>query len=109
MTYKENLFFIARCLTLSLDKKNQANVLSTINSKKLNWDAIVKISSNHLLLPTLYCNLKDAKLLKYLPKDLVEYMNKIKELNKKKTDDKKTESFFFKPNFNNIFLISERS
>ena len=84
MTYKENLFFIARCLTLSLDKNNITNVLSTINSKELNWDEIVKISSKHLLLPTLYSNLKIAKLLKYLPKDLVEYMGKIMELNKKR-------------------------
>lgn len=43
MTYKETLFFIAKCLTISLEKKNKEIILFKLRSKKIDWDKVVKL------------------------------------------------------------------
>ena len=42
MTYKETLFFIAKCLTVSLEKKNKEIILKKLQSQKIDWDKFVK-------------------------------------------------------------------
>ena len=44
----------------------------------------MKVSTAHYVFPALYCNLKRANFLKYLPADLVEYMKFITNLNKER-------------------------
>ena len=41
MTYKETLFFIAQCLTISLEEKNKEGILLKLQSEEIDWDAIV--------------------------------------------------------------------
>jgi len=74
MTYKQNLFFIAQCLTVKFEKKNKKEVLIKLKNENIDWDEITKISTNHLVFSALYCNLKKVKFLKYLPKELIIYM-----------------------------------
>lgn len=81
MNYKQTLYFIATCLTISLIKKNRLLIKNKLISDNINWDLVVKVSSTHLVLPALYSNLKRAHFLKYLPKDLVNYMLYISNLN----------------------------
>lgn len=81
MTYKETLFFIAQCLSINLDKKNKKIIISKLNSKKTDWEKIVKISTAHYVFPALYINLKKAGFLKYIPEDLSNYMKYISDLN----------------------------
>ena len=82
MNYKETLFFIAKCLTISLEDNNRQEIEKQLKSKSINWDAVVKVSTSHYVFPAMYCNFKRADFLKYLTVDLVDYMKHITDLNR---------------------------
>ena len=84
MNYKETLYFIAKCLTISLEEKNRQEIEKQLKSTTIDWDAVVKVSTAHYVFPALYCNLKRVDFLKYLPEDLVEYMKHIADLNRER-------------------------
>ncbi len=84
MTYKETLFFIGKCLTISHEENNKKIVTESIKNNLVNWDNVVKLSTAHYVFPALYCNLKRANLLAYLPKELVNYMIYITNLNRER-------------------------
>ena len=109
MTYKQTLFFIAQCLTISLEEKNKKDILLKLNSGFVNWKAVVKVSTEHYVFPALFCNLKKADYLKYLPKDLVLYMQYITNLNRERnqkiiTQAKKLNDLLLVNNITPIFL-----
>jgi hypothetical protein len=82
LNYKETFFFIAKCLTISLEEKNRDEIEFILKTTDVDWDNIVKVSTSHYVFPALYCNFKRADFLKYLPADLVEYMIHITNLNR---------------------------
>ena len=82
MNYKETLYFIAKCLTISLEAKNRQEIEKQLKSTSIDWDTVVKLSTSHYVFPAIYCNFKRADFLKYLPVDLVEYMKHITNLNR---------------------------
>ena len=82
MNYKETLFFIAKCLTISLEEKNRDEIELMLKTTDLDWESVVKVSTSHYVFPALYCNFKRADFLKYVPADLVEYMKHITDLNR---------------------------
>ena len=82
MTYKETFYFVAKCLTISLEHKNREEIEKQLQSNNIDWDAVVKVSTAHYVFPALYCNLKRADFLKYIPEDLVAYMEEITNLNR---------------------------
>ena len=82
MNYKETLFFIAKCLTISLEEKNRDEIELTLNTTDVEWDDVVKGSTSHYVFPTIYFNFKRTNFLKYLPADLVDYMKHIANLNR---------------------------
>jgi hypothetical protein len=82
LNYKETLFFIAKCLTISLEDKNKQEIEKQLKLKSIDWDAVVKVSTAHYVFPALYCNLKRVDFLKYLPQELVRYMEHITDLNR---------------------------
>ncbi|WP_298780232.1 nucleotidyltransferase family protein [uncultured Polaribacter sp.] len=84
MTYKETLFFIGKCLTISHENRNKILVEDHLKSENVDWDAVVKLSTAHYVFPALYCNLKRANFLHYLPKELVNYMIHITDLNRER-------------------------
>ncbi|MFN0729764.1 nucleotidyltransferase domain-containing protein [Polaribacter gochangensis] len=84
MTYKETLFFVGKCLTITHEEHNRKIVEQEIKSGNVDWDTIVKVSTAHYVFPALYCNLKRANLLSYLPEELVNYMKRITDLNRKR-------------------------
>ena len=84
MNYKQSLYFIAKCLTISLEEKNRQEIEKQLKSTTIDWDAVVKVSTAHYVFPALYCNLKRVDFLKYLPEDLVEYMKHIADLNRER-------------------------
>lgn len=77
MTYKETLLFIAKCLTISFEKKNLKEVRQEIKYTKIDWNKVVQISTKHYVFPALYCHLKQANLLSELPEYLVKFMKDI--------------------------------
>jgi len=82
LNYKETLFFIAKCLTISLEEKNRDEIEFILKTTDVDWEAVIKVSTSHYVFPALYCNFKRADFLKYLPADLVEYMKHITNLNR---------------------------
>lgn len=84
MTYKETLFFIAKCLVINKDNHNKILIENHLKSGNIDWEAVVKVSTSHYVYPALYCNLKKANFLNYLPKDLIEHMIYITALNRER-------------------------
>jgi len=80
--YKETLFFIAKCLTISLEEKSREEIEFILKTTNIDWDTVVKVSTSHYVFPAIYCNFKRAYFLKYLPADLVDYMKQITNLNR---------------------------
>ena len=109
MTYKETLFFVAKCLTINHEVHNRSIVEQTLQSKTVDWDEVVKLSTAHFVFPALYCNLKRASFLAYLPKDLVDYMKYITDLNRKRNEEiiaqaKELNTLLLEHNITPIFL-----
>ena len=84
MTYKETLLFIGKCLTISHEEKNKLLIEKELKSDTIDWDPVVRLSTKHYVFPTLYCNLKRADFLHYLPEELVNYMIHITDLNRER-------------------------
>lgn len=84
MNYKEALYFVSKCLTISLEDKNRFAIEKQLQSNLIDWDSVVKISTAHYVLPAIYCNFKKVDFLKYLPKDLLNYMEYIVDLNRER-------------------------
>lgn len=84
MTYKETLFFVGKCLTITHENHNKEIVENELKSGNIDWNNVVKLSTSHYVFPALYCNLKRANFLHYLPNDLVEYMKHITDLNRER-------------------------
>ena len=87
MNYKETLYFVAKCLTISLEGNNRQEIEKQLKSKSINWNAVVKVSTAHYVFPALYCNLKRVDFLKYLPQELVSYMEYITNLNRERNEE----------------------
>ena len=109
MNYKETLFFIAKCLTISLEEKNRDEIELVLKTTDVDWDAVVKVSSAHYVFPALYCNFKRADFLKYLPQELVSYMQHITDINRERNEKiiaqaKELNSLFLANNIRSIFL-----
>lgn len=69
-------------MTISLENKNRQEIEKQLKSTSIDWDAVVKVSTAHYVFPALYCNLKRADFLQYLPQELVSYMEHITDLNR---------------------------
>lgn len=82
MNYKETLYFVAKCLTISVEDNNRQEIELILKTTDVDWDAVVKVSTAHYVFPALYCNFKRADFLKYLPVDLIDYMKHITNLNR---------------------------
>ena len=84
MNYKETLFFIGKCLTITHEKHNLEIISEKIINQLVDWNNVVKVSTEHYVFPALYCNLKRANLLIYVPDELVNYMKYISDLNRER-------------------------
>ena len=84
MSYKETLYFVAKCLTISLEDNNRDEIEVVLKTTDVDWDAVVKVSTAHYVFPALYCNLKRVDFLQYLPQELVSYMEHITDLNRER-------------------------
>ena len=81
MEYKNAFFFVAKCLLLKAHNTHKSVLIVQLNSGTINWENVVRVASNHLVVPLLYIRLKEADLLGYLPTDLKEYLIEIHQLN----------------------------
>ena len=109
MNYKETLFFIAKCLTISLEDNNRQEIEMQLQSKTIDWEAVVEVSTTHYVFPAMYCNLKRVGFLRYLPQELVNFMEHITNLNRERNDQiitqaKDLNTLLLKNNITPIFL-----
>ena len=87
MNYKETLYFISKCLTISLEDKNRLEIEKQLQLKIIAWEAVVEVSTAHYVFPAMYCNLKRVGFLRYLPQELVNFMEHITNLNRERNDE----------------------
>jgi len=85
------------------------NTLDNSNFKNISLDHLIKTSTNHLVLPSLYYNIKKKKLKKKFPNDFIKYSKYIYKNNFKKNKSlilecKKIASLFNKNNINYCFI-----
>lgn len=109
LNYKETLYFISKCLTISLEKSNRLEIEKLLQSKKIDWEAVVEVSTAHYVFPAMYCNLKREGLLSYLPQELVNFMEHITNLNRERnqqiiTQAKDLNALLLQNNITPIFL-----
>lgn len=109
MYSNKTLCFVAKCLTISIEHKNREEIEKQLQSNNIDWDTVVKVSTAHYVFPALYCNLKRAGFLRYLPADLVAYMAEITNLNRKRnkeiiTQAKELNTLLLANNITPIFL-----
>ncbi|TVZ56956.1 putative nucleotidyltransferase-like protein [Lutibacter sp. Hel_I_33_5] len=109
MNYKEALFFVGKCLTVTHEEHNRILIEKDLKAEKVDWDNVVKLSTEHYVFPALYCNLKRADFLHYLPNDLVDYMKHITDLNRERNQQiikqaKEINQLLLKNNISPIFL-----
>lgn len=78
------LYFIGQLLH---PKISAAHLSHYFPAKQKFWNSLVKIGSEHLVLPAIYGALKRKKLKIHIPKDLWSYLEKISDLNHKRNND----------------------
>lgn len=63
-------------------RPNCMQLQQLLHPTKTNWDAIVEVASQHLVLPTIYHRLQQKELLHLLPEDLHLYLKEITTINR---------------------------
>ncbi len=63
-------------------RQNQDTLSKQFKESNTDWDKVVIIASHHLMLPALYCRLKDKGLLPLIPPDLNVYLEEIASINR---------------------------
>ena len=109
MNYKETLYFISKCLTISLEESNRQEIEKQLQLKNIDWEAVVEVSTAHYVFPAIYCNLKRVGFLSYLPQELLNFMEHITNLNRERnqqiiTQAKDLNTLLLKNNITPIFL-----
>ena len=77
---------MAKCLTISLEDNNRQEIEIILKTTDVDWESVVKVSTGHYVFPALYCNLKRVGFLRYLPQELVNFMEHITNLNRERND-----------------------
>ena len=96
-------------MTISLEEKNRDEIELILKTTDVDWDAVVKVSTGHFVFPAMYCNLKRVDFLRYLPKELVSYMEYITDINRERnkqiiTQAKDLNTLLLDNNITPIFL-----
>ncbi|MDT0559393.1 nucleotidyltransferase family protein [Ichthyenterobacterium sp. W332] len=80
MSSKRHIIFTISDILSFTEDRNR--LITELENPKMNWDRFVKIASQHLILPAIYCRLKHKQLLNLLPNDLIEYLEELTEINR---------------------------
>ena len=82
MSYKDVFYFVAMCLTISLEKKNKQIIEARLKKNNIDWEFVVEVSTSHCVFPAMYCALKREGFLKYLPQELLNFMEHVADTNR---------------------------
>tara|TARA_Y100001954_G_scaffold181514_1_gene193470 strand:- start:244 stop:1269 length:1026 start_codon:yes stop_codon:yes gene_type:complete len=96
-------------ILITLLFRDKKEIEDKINFKKINYGDLIKLASGHLMIPALYVNLRDNKLLKKVNKEFKDYLKYIYDLNKVRNNNlieelKILSNLFTKNKINHVFL-----
>ena len=105
-SYKVILQLIAEILSF---QPNETELKLLLHPTQTDWEAVVKIASKHLVLTTVYCRLKQKKLLALLPEDLRIYLKELTTINRNRNltllnEIKEISTLFKAHEINHVFL-----
>lgn len=88
---------------------NQEVLSKRLMDTSIDWDNLVIIGSQHLMLPAIYCRLKAKNLLVLIPEELEQYLNEISNLNRARNIQLLNEiqvisKLFRSKNINHVFI-----
>ncbi|MAX71162.1 MAG: hypothetical protein CMC76_08690 [Flavobacteriaceae bacterium] len=63
-------------------ESNESSLALEFSNPTFDWDSIVVKGSKQVILPTIYCRLKEKELLSYLPEELQNYLEYITTINR---------------------------
>ncbi|MBO3100247.1 nucleotidyltransferase family protein, partial [Gelidibacter pelagius] len=97
---------IAEILTFN---DNHTALSKQLEQTSVDWNKVVIVASNHLMLPALYCRLKAKGLLKLIPDDLNDYLKEITDINRGRNEVLLAEAneiseIFKKENIDHVFI-----
>jgi hypothetical protein len=81
MNKKQIYYIIAEILSLDFRRENAQAIIQNFPKRKEDWEKLVHLASNHLVLQTVFCSLKRNDLINSLPTDLSDYLQYIYNLN----------------------------
>lgn len=105
-TYSDTLQLIADILSFEIATEDLNDKLHTSD---INWEHFVSVASDHLVLTTVYCRLKQRKLLDAIPKDLDNFLEEMTAINRNRNlalveEAKCIAEIFESNNINYVFL-----
>lgn len=74
---------IANILSFESDINNLRN---DITNNKIDWDNLVKVASDHLVLTTVYCRLIEKSLFDLIPQELNTYLQELTSINRNRNE-----------------------
>jgi len=88
---------------------NSVLLRDALMKETMDWEAIVKVASLHLVLPTVFCRLKQKSLIDVLPLDLRVYLKELTSINRNRNKTLLAEihnisKLFNHHNINHVFL-----
>ncbi len=88
---------------------NASFLKDKFNTTEIDWDSLVTIASEHLILPTIFFKLKEKALLEYIPVELNHYLTELASINRNRNNsllsEIKTIATLFKSNAINYVFI----
>ena len=103
---KKSIQLIADIISLNSDRDKLKEEFKDPNT---NWDALIKVASKHLMLPTLYNRIKEKNLNQYIPSELNDYLKELSDINYNRNESildevQKISEVFINNNIKHVFL-----
>jgi hypothetical protein len=84
MSRLQTYYLLCDLLSINCRPDIREAVIKSLQSKKQNWPLFISTASNHLVLQTIYCKLKQNQLTEYVPNEVLAHLQYIYELNYKR-------------------------
>lgn len=81
MTNKELFYFTGQCLALDEHPQFRKEIIELIEKDAIDWEKLIGLCSNHLVLPLIYLKFKSHGILPHLPGEVMEHLVEIHALN----------------------------
>lgn len=87
MNGKQIYYFIGQLLSNGLEKDHPDSIIQDLKSPEFDWNKLIAAGSNHLVLQTIYCKLRERDQINLLPGEIHKHLKYIYDLNYKRNSD----------------------